>query len=155
MESNYKGEINLWDITPTGLPCALLAAEGRQAPDSHGKLSKFVKLSIFKTFHRSQGPSSPSHQRLKNKKYFVVLPQLINENFAGATKRKFLENVWPNLVSWNNKVSIKRNIVLEKTLWFSRHCFSWHTWLTRWNKPWLISDSSWKSLIELVMGLSY
>lgn len=148
-----------------GLPCALLAAEGRQAPDSHGKLSKFIKLSTFKTLHRSQGPSSPSHQRLKNKKYFVVWPQLISENIAGCSglkgsnhdtgATKFLENVWPNLVSWNNKVSIKRNIVPEKTLWFSCHCFSWHTWLTRWNKPWSISDSSWNSLIELVMGLSY
>lgn len=30
---------------------------------------------------------------------------------------------------------MKRNVGLEKTLWFSPHCFSWHTWSTRWNKP--------------------
>lgn len=72
MESKYKGEIKLWDIAPMGLPCPLLAAEGRQVPDSHGKLSKFIKISGFKALCRSQGPNSPSHQRLKNKKYFGV-----------------------------------------------------------------------------------
>lgn len=135
MESNSKGEIKLRDIAPTGLPCALLAAEGRQTPDSHVKLSKFIKLPDFKTLCRSQGLTSPSHQRLKNKKYFVVWPKLISGNFAGGTKRRFLENVWPNLVPWNRKFSIKRNVVLERTLWFSPHCFSWHTWSIGWNKP--------------------
>lgn len=135
MESNYKGDIKLWDIAPMGFLCALLAVEGRQAPDSHGKLWRFIKLSGFKTLCKSQGPNSPSHQRLKNKKYFVVWSQLISESFADATKRNFLENVWPNLVSWNSKVSVKGNAGLEKTFWFSPHCFSWHTWSTRWNKP--------------------
>lgn len=32
-----------------GLLCALLAVEGRQAPDSQDKLSKFIKPSGFKT----------------------------------------------------------------------------------------------------------
>lgn len=56
MESNYKGDIKLWDIAPMGLPCALLAVKGKQAPDSHGKLWKFIKLSGFKTLCRSQHP---------------------------------------------------------------------------------------------------
>lgn len=72
MESKHKGEIKLWVFAPMRLPCPLLAVKDRQAPDSHGKLSKFIKLSGFKALCRSQGPNSPSHQRLKNKKYFIV-----------------------------------------------------------------------------------
>lgn len=88
MESNYKGEIKIWDID---LPCALLAVEGRQAPDSQGKLSKFIKLSDFKT--QATGPQFISHQRLKKKKQFLVRPKLISASFGGATKRKFLGSV--------------------------------------------------------------
>lgn len=96
---------------------------------------EIYKTVWFQNTLQVTAPNSSSHQRLKNKKYFVVWPQLISESFADATKRKFLENMWPNLISWNGKASMKRNAVLEKTLWFSPQCFSWHNWLTRWNKP--------------------
>lgn len=108
-------------------PTCLLPAEGRQAPDNNGKLSKFIKLCSYKTLPRSQCMLAPIHPLNKAWKPTNILlcgPGLISEGFAGATERGFWKIPGQTWSHKTLKFTIKRSVVLEKMLWLlPSHCF--------------------------------